>query len=289
MKDKLSFKKGFRARTAFLIFNYLLMVAIFLIVMLPILKVVSDSFEGQFTYGFKLWPKQFTLIAYKSVLTRPELFKPFLISLYTTIVGATICMTFTTLAAYVLIQENMPGKKLLTLFILVTMVFNAGLIPTFMVIRDLNLLDSLWAVILPLAVNSYDIILMRNFFEAIPQSLSESAELDGCTPFQIFYKIILPLSKPALATIGLFALVAYWNEFFSFVMYINNPDLNNFQMVLRRFVLAGDAMHTGTDDYIFPDTLRNCTIVVSMIPVLIVYPFLQKYFVSGINLGAVKE
>lgn len=290
MRERFSFKPGYRGRTIFLILNYLFMAIVFLSMLIPLLKVLSDSFEGNFTYGFKIFPERFTLEAYKQVFRRPDIYGPFGISVLTTVIGTVLSMLLTTLAGYVLMQQDMPGRNIFSMAILITMVFNAGMIPTFLVMKQIYLLDTIWAAILPIAVNTYNIILMRNFFETVPPSLAESASLDGCTPLQIFYKIMLPLSKPALATVGLFTLVNYWNEYMQFVLYINDPDLYNLQIILRKIVLAGDEMKTsGADEFIFSDTLKNATIIVSIIPVLLVYPFLQKYFVQGINLGATKE
>jgi len=288
MKEKITFTKDTWARSLFLIINAILMVMIFVAVLLPIVKVLSDSFEGRYTYSFKLWPNQFSTDAYRRVFTRADLYKPFMISTYITVVGTMISMALTTLAGYVLIQESLPGRKFLNWFIMITMVFNAGLIPTYLTMRDLHLIDTLWAVILPIATSTYNIILMRNFFETVPASLAESADIDGCTPFQIFYKIMLPLSKPALATVGLFTIVNYWNEYFSLIIYINKVELYNFQIILRKFVISGDNIPTS-DVYVFPEALKNAIIIISMLPIMVIYPFLQKYFVQGVNLGAVKE
>jgi putative aldouronate transport system permease protein len=289
MKEKFGFSNGRAPRTLFVIFNYLLMTCIFVSVSLPLIKVLSDSFEGAFSYGFKLIPTKFDPTAYLRILSQEKIYTPFFVSVFCTVMGTLIGMLITTMSAYVLVQFDMPGRGILVVYIIITMVFSAGLIPTFLVVRDLGLVDTLWAPILLLVVNTGNIILMRNFFESVPTSLSEAAEIDGCSMFGIFYRIMLPLSVPAIATLSLFTFVAYWNEVMPFIYYINNPDLYNFQVILRQYVLSGDTFDTNTEAYIFPETLKNALIVISMVPVMCVYPFAQKYFVTGINIGAVKE
>jgi putative aldouronate transport system permease protein len=167
------------------------------------------------------------------------------------------------------------------------MIFNGGMIPTYLVIRSLHLTNSLGSVILFPALNIYNLVLMRNFFEGIPQSLYESAELDGCTPMQTFYKIVLPLSKAALASIGLLFAVAYWNDYTNYKLYITDSSLYNFQMKLRSIMMGSDlpgAVGSATEN-----TVKSAAIIIAILPFMILYPFLQKYFVKGMNLGSVKE
>jgi putative aldouronate transport system permease protein len=167
------------------------------------------------------------------------------------------------------------------------MLFSGGMIPTYVVMMNLHLTNTLWSVILPLGINVYNLVLMRNFFEGIPQSLYESAKLDGCTPMGIFFKIVLPLSKAALASIGLMFAVTYWNDYTNFKLYITNNKLFNFQMKLRAMVMDSDL---PTDDgSLSPNTMQNAAIIVAIIPFMILYPFCQDYFVKGVNVGAVKE
>jgi putative aldouronate transport system permease protein len=192
-----------------------------------------------------------------------------------------------TLGAYVLIQWQMPGRNLFSWILLFTMLFSGGMIPTYVVMMNLHLTNTLWSVILPLGINVYNLVLMRNFFEGIPQSLFESAELDGCSPMGIFFKIVLPLSKAALASIGLMFAVTYWNDYTNFKLYITNNKLFNFQMKLRAMVMDSDL---PTDDgSLSPNTMQNAAIIVAIIPFMIIYPFCQDYFVKGVNVGAVKE
>ncbi|MGD8400111.1 MAG: carbohydrate ABC transporter permease [Bacillota bacterium] len=287
MVEKLSLKKGNRGRTLFVMGNYLLMLAILFLMLIPVLKVLSDSLDRSAFYGLSLLPNKFSVNAYRVIITDSNMIRPFLISVYVTTVGSLLAMLITTLGAYVLAQKELPGRTFLIYMILVTMVFHAGMIPVYLVYKNLHLLNTLWAAILPLAVSAFNLILLKNFFQEIPASLVEAAEIDGCSPFGIFWQIVLPMSKPALATIGLFCIVAYWNDFFHYVIYMTDHNLYNFQVRLRELVLSDDFSAIGGQQ-VFGRSLQNAVIVVAMIPVMLIYPFLQKYFVTGITLGAVK-
>jgi putative aldouronate transport system permease protein len=201
----------------------------------------------------------------------------------TTFVGLAI----STVGAYILIQKDMPGVKVFGYLLMFTMVFNGGLIPTFLVMKKIGLLDSLWAVILTGALNVYNLVLMRSFFEGLPVSLFEAAEIDGCTPMGIFIKIVLPLSKAALASIGLFFAVAAWSEYFHYVIYIKDTTKYNFQYKLRD--LFADKQESMEGMQINLKTLQSAGIIVSIVPFMFIYPFCQKYFMTGVTMGAVKE
>jgi putative aldouronate transport system permease protein len=286
--NKLSFRKADLPRNLFVIGNTLFLFVLALTMIIPILKVLSDSLEGWGSYGMNLIPRKPTLDAYKVIVTNAGLYRPFFISIFVTVVGTSLSLFLTTLGAYVLTRKDMPGRTFFVYLILVTMVFNGGLVPRFLVVRGLHLTNTIWSVILVSCIDTYFLILMKSFFAGIPQSLQEAADIDGCSPFGIFFKIMLPLAKPALAAIGLFYMVQYWNEFFNYVMYINNPRLYNFQVKLREMILTDDYNSAGQDLRVYGKSLQNAAIIVGLIPVLIVYPFLQKYFVSGITLGAIK-
>ena len=181
----------------------------------------------------------------------------------------------------------MPGRGLFAGLLLFTMIFSGGMIPSYIVMRKLGLTNTLWSVILLPAINVYNLVLMRNFFEGIPQSLFESATLDGCTPMQTFLRIALPLSKAALASLGLMFAVAYWTEYTNYKLYITKSTLYNFQMKLRSMMMGSNlptAMGGATEN-----TVQNAAVIVAILPFMVLYPFLQKYFVKGINIGAVKE
>ena len=196
--------------TPFAVFNTILFIIISLLILFPLVKVLVDSFDSAAGYGLRLWPEKFTFSAYKSIVTSVTLYRPFLVSLLVTVAGTFLGLLLSTLGAYVLIQWEMPGRTLFSWLLLFTMLFSGGMIPTYIVMMNLHLTDTLWSVILPLGINVYNLVLMRNFFEGIPESLFEAAEIDGCSPMRTFLTIVLPLSKAALASIGLMYSVTYW-------------------------------------------------------------------------------
>ncbi|MGN1318504.1 MAG: carbohydrate ABC transporter permease [Lachnospirales bacterium] len=315
------FSKQYAARSWFVLFNTLFFILLMLVMIVPIWKIFCDSMVNSTVYGINLLPKgldsdayktiyasltaggmedvaadaQATLeatrwfnpVAYKMIITQKTLYFPFLISIYTTIMTTFLGLLISTLGAYVLIQRDMPGVKLLGYAMLFTMMFNGGLIPTFLVMKNIGLLNSLWAVILPMSMNVYNLVLMRSFFEGIPASLFEAAEIDGCTPMGIFIKIVLPLSKAALASIGLFFAVAAWSEYFHYVIYISDTSKYNFQYKLRDLFADKQESFDGID--INVNTLKSAAVIVSIVPFMFIYPFCQKYFMTGVTMGAVKE
>lgn len=277
--------RGWRA--VFVIFNTLFFIAMMVAMIVPILKILCDSLQNKTVYGLQLIPDEFNLIAYKYIFSADSLSRPLVISIITTLATTFLGLLISTIGAYILIQRDMPGVKFFGYMLMFTMIFNGGLIPTFLVMKKIKLLDTLWAVILPMSLNVYNLVLMRSFFEGLPTSLFEAAEIDGCTPIGTFIKIVLPLSKAALASIGLFFAVAAWSEYFHYVMYISDTSLYNFQYKLRD--LFADKQESMSGDSINVKTLQSAAIMVSIIPFMFIYPFCQKYFMTGITMGAVKE
>ena len=270
----------------FNVINGVIFILISIIMLIPIYKVLVDSFDLSSAYGMRLWPKQFGLAGYESVLSNPTLYRPLLISVGTTLAGTFLGLALSTLGAYVLIQWDMPGRTFFANFLLFTMIFNGGMIPTYLVMKNLGLTNNLLGVVLLPAINIYNLVLMRNFFEGIPQSLFEAATLDGCTPMATFIKVVLPLSKAALASIGLMFAVAYWNDYTNYKLYITDSTLYNFQMKLRSIMMGSDLPQAngGATE----NTVKSAAIIIAILPFMILYPFLQKYFVKGVNVGAVK-
>lgn len=298
MKKKFNlFHPQYAARSWFVLFNTIFFIALMAIMIIPIYKIFCDSMVNQTVYGLNLLPrgfdpetesiKWFNIIAYKRIVTDPALYHPFWVSIYTTLLTTFIGLLLSTLGAYVLIQRDMPGVKIFGYMLLFTMIFNGGLIPTFLVMKKVGLLDSIWAVIIPTSMNVYNLVLMRSFFEGIPASLFEAAEIDGCTPMGIFIKIVLPLSKAALASIGLFFAVAAWSEYFHYVIYIKSSTKYNFQYKLRD--LFQDKQDASEGTKINVNTLKSAAVIVSIVPFMFIYPFCQKYFMTGVTMGAVKE
>ena len=270
----------------FNVINGIIFILISIIMLIPIYKVLVDSFDLSSAYGMRLWPKQFGLAGYASVLSNPTLYRPLLISVGTTLAGTFLGLALSTLGAYVLIQWDMPGRTFFANFLLFTMIFNGGMIPTYLVMKNLGLTNNLLGVVLLPAINIYNLVLMRNFFEGIPQSLFEAATLDGCTPMATFIKVVLPLSKAALASIGLMFAVAYWNDYTNYKLYITDSSLYNFQMKLRSIMMGSDLPQAngGATE----NTVKSAAIIIAILPFMILYPFLQKYFVKGVNVCAVK-
>lgn len=289
MSYSLKLQKESISRHAFVVGNTLFFTIVVLIIMVPIVKVFIDSFDANAAETvFRLIPEEFTIDAYKNILQRSVMYRPFLISLVSTSMGTVISMTITSLFAYALAQRNLPGKTLFLYMALITMVFRAGMIPLFLVVKNIGLMNSLWAVILVKCVDAYYLLLLRNFFMTIPQSILDAAEIDGCSPFRTFLKVVLPLSKPGLAAIGLFYVVFYWNQFFEYILFIQTKtQFHNFQVFLRDLVIETNTQ--GYEGYSFAtQSLKNAAVMVSIIPVMILYPMVQRHFVKGINLGAIK-
>lgn len=284
---KVSMIKEKKKIDLFDILNYLIFIVIALIVIIPIWKVVVDSFNQVGVYQFKLLPTKFTLDGYKVIFGTKQLYRPFINSIITTFAGTFAGLAVSTLGGYVLSQEELKGRSILAYFLLFTMIFSGGMIPEYLVMKKLHLVDSMWVLVVKHAVNVYNIILMKNFFEGIPKSLHEAARIDGCSTMGIFLRIVLPLSKAALASIGLMYAVTVWNDYSTVKIYITDPNQVNFQYKLRNMVMDGD---TPTTSYnVSQTTLYNAGIVMAILPFMVLYPFLQKYFVQGVNIGAVKE
>ena len=286
-KEKVAYKKPKTHIHVFDIVNYIVFVILALIILMPIWKVVVDSFNAVGVYQFQFWPSQPTIDGYKVICTTSKLFRPFLNSVITTVVGTLVGLIMSTLGGYVLCQMELPGRELIAYFLMFTMIFSGGMIPEYLVMRQLHLTNNMWILVVKHGMNVYNLVLMRNFFEGIPASLFEAAKIDGCSPMGIFFKIVLPLSKAALASIGLMFAVTVWNDYSTVQIYISSREQVNFQYILRVMVMDGD---TPTSAYkVSQNTLYYAAIVMAILPFMALYPFLQKYFVKGVNIGAVKE
>ena len=285
-EEQLVYKKKKKKFKIFPIVNAIFFILVSLLILFPMWKVIVDSFDAHSATSFRWWPNAFSVGGYNAILSRSALYSPFVISVVTTLVGTFMGLLLATLGGYVLIQWDMPGRNFFAYMLLFTMIFDGGMIPKFLVIKQLGLINTLWSVILPMAINVYNLVLMRNFFEGIPESLFEAAQIDGCSPMGIFFKIVLPLSKAALASIGLMFAVSFWNDYTNFKIYINKNNLYNFQIQLRSMVVDSDIPNDGA---VNPTTISNAATIVAILPFMIIYPFCQKYFVQGVNVGAVKE
>ena len=226
-------------------------------------------------------------ISYRTIIETKALIRPFFNSVITTLLGTLLGLVLSTLGGYVLVQFEMPGREFFAYFLMFTMIFSGGMIPEYLVMKQLGLVNTMWILVFKHGMNVYNLVLMRNFFEGIPASLFEAARIDGCSPMRIFFTIVLPLSKAALASIGLMFSVAVWNDYSTVKIYITDPDQVNFQYKLRNMIMDGDTPTTSYE--VSQNTLYNAGIISAILPFMILYPFLQKYFVKGVNIGAVKE
>lgn len=285
--EKISFRHGHRARAAFLIFNYTFVTLLMVCMVVPIVKVLVDSLDPS-SYGIRLWPKKIEFTAYRMILSNAALYRPFLVSVFTTVTATAVGLILTTLGGYVLIQTEMPGHKFISKMVLITMLFNGGMIPTYLTIKNLGLMNNLIAVIIPCSLSAYNMILIKSFFQTLPSTLFEAAALDGCTPMDTFFRIVLPLSKPSLASIGLFIAVGMWNDYMHFILYMSNPAWKNFQVKIRDLILNDSVAGSTATISASQEMLKSAVVIVVVFPFLLIYPFVQKYFTKGVTLGAVK-
>ncbi len=265
----------------------------------PFLNVFAVAFSDYSSYldnPMMILPKNFTLSAFERVFNYSLLKSSYLNTILVTVVGTILGIIVTILTAYPLSKKELLGKPILMNLIIFTMLFSGGMIPKFYLITSLGLYDSLWAIILPVALSPFNIILMKNFFASLPESLEEAARIDGASDPHILARIIVPLSKPIIATMVLFLAVSYWNSFFSAVIYIRSQSKWTLQLLLREVIYSakallqqtqGDAAESGNIE-VNAVTIQYATLIIAVLPIVCVYPFLQKYFVKGVMIGAVK-
>ncbi len=281
------------SRKAFLVLNTAVLLLMCAAMLYPVVFVLAASFSeetailrGEVTF----FPVRAHVKAYEKVFHYPLLWRSYGNTLLYTGLGTAINLVLTVFGAWSLSRKKMVGRRFFTLMCTFTMFFNGGMIPTFLVIKELKLLNTIWAILLPGAVSTYNMILMRTFFLAIPQSLVEAAELDGCSDFGVLFRVVLPLSLASLMTIGMFYAVAHWNSYFSAVLYLNKPELYPLQIILRQVVLMNEIVENASStENVMAEGIKYATIVVAMLPMLCIYPFVQRYFVQGVMIGSVKE
>lgn len=287
------------SRRVFIVCNTVFLTLVTLASLFPIINILALSFSSNSAAAagwVTIFPVDFTLDSYTYILENPDFFRAFLVSVVRVILGTGISLCVTVLSAYAMSQDDnrFHGRKVYRWFFLITMVFSGGMVPQFMVIKMTGLYNSLWALILPMAVQTFNIILMQNFFKGIPYALTESAELDGANHFQILFQIYLPISTPSLATVGLFTMVSHWNSWFDGMIYLSDSEKYPLQTYLRNVIQSVDTSKldlTTVDamNQISQRTVTAAQIFIAIIPIMLVYPFLQKYFISGMTLGSVKE
>ncbi|GIH89789.1 carbohydrate ABC transporter permease [Planobispora siamensis] len=274
--------------------NIALLVALALVTVLPLLYVLAGSFATESeiaTRPFFLWPEKFVTDTYEYIFGTGAFVRALITTICVTAVGTAVQVMLTLTMAYPLAKRYLPGRALVLNLVIFTLVFSGGMVPTYLVVRDLGLLDSYWALILPLAINPFYLIIVKSFFQELPQALEEAARIDGCSEMGVFLKIVLPLSKPIIATFSLFYAVGIWNDYVSPLLYIDDSSKWTLQVLVRQLTSA-DAENAlaQLDSVFFPaEGLKFAVIVIATLPILFFYPFLQKYFAKGVLIGSVKE
>ena len=277
------------------IVNNLLLVLIAVIIVVPLWNIVISSFSSGKALaegGFIFFPKEYSLENYRTVLRDSSIWKSYLISIAKTVIGVITHLFFCSMVAFAMSKQYLRGRKLYTAMGVITMFFSGGMIPTYLLMKNLGLLNNFMVYILPQLFSYYDMVILMNFFRQVPPSLEESAQIDGAGVWTVFLRIILPLSKPALATIALFNGVYQWNDFMTAKLYITNKDLYPVQMKLYEIIVQQQTQTMSVGSFVMETTTKGvqlATIVITTVPIVIVYPMLQKHFVSGMMLGAVKE
>ncbi len=282
----------------FMFFVYLFLVLVLLVVLYPVIYIVSASFSDPLavTSG-KVWlyPVDFSLRGYEVTFQNPQIVTGYLNSLFYTVVGTLISVVLTVFVAYPLSRRDLYGSNVVMFLITFTLIFSGGLIPTYLVVKQLGMIDTRWALLIPQAVAAFQVIIARTFFRAtIPEELVEAAELDGCNDLQFLWSVVLPLSKPIIAVLALMYAVSQWNSYFDALIYLKSSDLQPLQLVLRNILIlnttSGGMMDAAAmaQRRQLADLLKYCLVVVGSVPVLLIYPFVQRYFVKGMLIGSIK-
>ena len=275
-------------------FLYLILTLLVFVCVYPFLNVLAYSFSGYnavLSGKVTFYPIDFTISAYQQIIGKQQMWKAMSTTVFVTFMGTGVGLLLTTFAAYALSRDTLPGQKILLGLILFTMYFSGGIIPTFLVVKQLGMYDSLTSLYIPQAMSVFNFIVMRTFFRQLPESLEEAARIDGASDILVFFKIVIPLSVPIIATIALFYAVQYWNNYFDALLYIQDPDKYTLQLRLRSLLFADELNSGGASEseiQVMSQSLKMACVAVSTIPILVVYPWLQKYFVKGVMLGAVK-
>jgi len=278
------------------VLNVLILLSLAAITVLPLLYVFAGSFATESeidSRSFFLWPEKFVTDAYDYMFSAGTFLRALLITMGVTAVGTLIQVALTLTMAYPLSKRQLPGRTLVINLVLFTLVFSGGMIPTYLVVRELGLLDSYWALILPLAINPFYLLIVKAFFQELPEALEEAARIDGCNELGVFWRIVLPLSKPIIATFSLFYAVGIWNDYMSPLLYINDEQKWTLQVLVRQLTAPNadtENVLNQLDSAAFPlQGLKFAVVVLATVPILLVYPFLQKHFAKGVLIGSVKE
>lgn len=294
--------KSSAADKAVSVVTYIIVIALCLLILLPCLNVLALSFnDGKDAArgGVYFWPRAFTLQNYREVFQDGSIISAYRITIARTVIGTFLSLAVTSFAAFALNQTELPGRKVITFLITFTMLFGGGTVPTYIQYNELGLLDSFWVYIVPSLVSVTYMIMIRSFFDGLPYGLQEAAKLDGCGYFGVFFRIMLPLSKPVLAVVGLYTAVNHWNDWFAGSFYMTSDDLWPVQTVLQQMLSRAmsaseleitnvTAAIAASKSNVTTDALKMAAVVITTAPILCVYPFVQKYFAKGTLIGAIK-
>ncbi|NLM26890.1 MAG: carbohydrate ABC transporter permease [Clostridiaceae bacterium] len=283
--------------SAFEVINYTFFTLVCIAMLFPLWNVILISFTDYRDYVLNplmIFPGKITLEAYKYIFATDELLQSLFVTIKITLGGTAISMFISVPGAYTLSKKSLPGRSILNTMVIFTLFFNGGIIPNFLLIRKLNLYNTLWALIIPMSINTWYLLIMRSYFSQLPSSLEESARIDGANDFTILYRIIVPISKPIIATFILFYGVERWNEWWHAMMYINDTKKYPLQLLLRNMIVQNYAsaqmasQYRSSASFVSKENIKMATAVVATVPIVIVYPFLQKHFAKGILVGSIK-
>lgn len=278
------------ASKLFDVFNILFMIVLIMVMAYPMVYVFSASISNNAMVAsgaVLLWPKKITLIAYEQLIYNPDLWVSYWNTIRYTFLHTLLTLIATSAMAYPLAKRWLPGRRVILLMAAFTLLFSGGMIPTFLIVQKLGMLDTIWSIVLPSLISTWYLFIMRTFFEALPEELEDAAAIDGCGSMQILVRIVLPLSVPVMVTIGLFTAVNQWNSFFSALIYLNDREMYPLQIMMRNILIAGTNVQ-GEGDLTHLETLKYAMIMIGTLPILCVYPFIQKYFVQGTMIGGIK-
>ncbi|MGZ9583666.1 carbohydrate ABC transporter permease [Paenibacillus marinisediminis] len=272
------------------ILNYCFLILFIIVMVYPMIYVFSASISNNALVArgdVLLWPKDITWIAYEQLIYNPDLWISYWNTIRYTVLHVVLTLIATAAMAYPLSKKWLPGRRIILMLAAFTLLFSGGMIPTFLVVQQLGLLNTIWAMVLPTLISTWYLFIMRTFFEALPAELEDAATIDGCSTLQVLTRVVMPLSMPVLVTIGLFTAVNQWNAFFDALIYLSDRNMYPLQIMLRNILIAGTNVQ-GEGDLTYLETLKYAMIVIATLPILCVYPFLQKYFIQGTMIGGIK-
>ncbi|WP_405174382.1 carbohydrate ABC transporter permease [Paenibacillus sp. FSL H8-0261] len=273
--------------------NVAILLLVSAVMIIPFIYIILISFATEqevLSKSFLVFPTKFSLEGYRYIFSTPILLRSLAVTIGVTVIGTLVNLLLTVLMAYPLARKDLYGRRVVMLMVIFTMLFNAGIVPTFLIVKELHLTNTYWALIIPSAISAFNMIIIKNFFQQLPDGLEESAKIDGCNDLGILFRIVIPLSLPALATFSLFYAVTHWNTFLSAILYINDSNKWPIQVLLRQIVILSEKGLSDMSEAPPPPSkiINMAVIVFSTVPILSIYPFLQKHFAKGVLLGSVK-